>query len=350
MHCKTLHFLVAMLLFCHRARSQVISDQAAKEYSLKYVVSVRSGFSYVDIKNERVRGKFTSEGAGTLLSGNWVLTSARMVADHEEQVANENGQVEFYDYKYEASIIDLGSKNISAKLIRAVIKREDEKVHVHPYYVIDGKYDVALIDIRHVEIPFGMSFAITSANLLQPGLAPDADAKCVIQGWGYNKIVKGRDGKLKYQKTTPKVAKQATVSLLKSEVCDWTYNQGKVLQLFTSVKYKSSLHFCYGCKEGRCAPAPGDSGAPVVCALKKGGDPETNGWVVAVHSFGCLNEKRGCSPHTGSVGVDVRKVVQWIKDTKEGKTVGKYSYFNRWETYVLGTFWSVAAASAYFFM
>ena len=64
----------------------------------------------------------------------------------EEQVADENGQVEFY--KYEASIIDLGSKNISAKLIRAVVKREDEKVHVHPYYVIDGKYDVALIDIR----------------------------------------------------------------------------------------------------------------------------------------------------------------------------------------------------------
>ena len=69
----------------------MISDRAAEEHSLKYVVSVRSGFSYVDVKNERVRGKFTSEGAGRLLSGNWVLTSARMVADHEEQVGPHGG-------------------------------------------------------------------------------------------------------------------------------------------------------------------------------------------------------------------------------------------------------------------
>jgi len=81
----------------------------------------------------------------------------------------------------------------------------------------------------------------------------------------------------------------------------------------TSV-FNGDLSFCYGCNSGKCEQtSSGDSGTPVVCALKKGKNPLTDGFVFAVHSSGCTDLSKNCYPDGPSVGTDVRKIEEWIK-------------------------------------
>jgi len=81
--------------------------------------------------------------------------------------------------------------------------------------------------------------------------------------------------------------------------------------------YDSDKHFCYGCYEGTCEQAAkGDSGSPVVCALRAGDDPLVRNVVFAVHELGCAHVNKKCHPDGPSAGVDVRKIRGWIRLTR----------------------------------
>ena len=65
-----------------------------------------------------------------------------------------------------------------------------------------------------------------------------------------------------------------------------------------------------------------NSGAPVDCALEKDQDPLEEGYVFAVHSHGCKDKSKRCTPEGPSYGTDVRVVAKWISDiVNEKKTI-----------------------------
>ena len=136
----------------------------------------------------------------------------------------------------------------------------------------------------------------------------DADSKCVIQGWGYNELVYNKKNQLVYPSDQPKHAMQGSVNILNGEKCASKYNG-------FSKRFHSNLHFCYGCKKGQTCEQTtrGDSGTPLVCALKKGDNPLVDGVVVAIHTYGCSDLSEKCFPNGPSVGTDVRRISIWIE-------------------------------------
>merc|ERR1712200_85436 len=292
---KTLCFLVIFLLF-FQAISQVLSELKAKEHTLKHLVKIEFFFE------ESFFQAWSKRASGSLIKLNWILTAAHNVADFNETVGRTTTQYYFYKVDVLAGTKDCNADTFfNAKTQRRTIYKNDVIVH-GDYNPRRNAYDVALI---YTKKKFEITNTVEPAKLLEPWMKFDADAKCVVQGWGHNKLIRNKDNKLDYSPDQPNHARQGTVSILNGESC---------LQAYGPRGFYKKWHFCYGCNSGKCEQtAPGDSGTPVVCALKKGENPLTDGVVFAVHSGGCKDVRKKCSPGGPSYGTDVRKIKSWIE-------------------------------------
>ena len=288
-------FVISLLFF--QAKSQVISDTKAKVGTLKHLVHLEVFLECVNEDNEKMTGYYSA--SGSLIKLNWILTAAHNVEDNN--VTTDNGFIRrYFVYKVEVVAGTKDWKKLSNETTqqRTVYKKN---ISVHKKYDPASKYyDVALI---YTKKKFEITDTVEPAKLLEPGMEFDRDAKCVIQGWGYNKIVFNKKNQLKYSRPLPNHAMQGIVNILNGVSCTRVY-----------VNFNSNIHFCYGCNDGKCEQtAPGDSGTPVVCALEKGDNPLYNGVVFAVHNSGCEDIGEKCYPDGPSRGTDVRKIRKWIK-------------------------------------
>ena len=303
---KALLLFYALFLYFTRASSQVISEQRAAEGTLKHLVRLKVYMKYPIREEKRYELKVT-RGAGALVKLNWVLTCAHIVAPWNE-TRRDGGTREhtFHWVEVLAGTKDYNDKSEKAQRIGA----GENSVFVHENFSPTRKiYDVALI---RLEKPFDETNSVKPAKLLEKRMKFDADAKCVVQGWGYNKVI-GSGDKMKFGKDEQNEARQGRVHLLKGEKCGhYVYNNASI--------FDSNLQFCYGCDTGQCEQAAGgDSGAPVVCALDEGEDPLRDGVVFAVHSYGCAEARKKCLASGPSAGTDVRAVKQWIDGKIEEK-------------------------------
>jgi len=274
----TISFAV-FLLFLFKANSQVLKGTPAREGTLKHLVDIKVAVKCVD-------GKFTHreniQGAGTVVTYNWVLTAAHVVKDGVEKINEAEMFCSREQIDITAGVKDI--RNGAGKQIFST-RRLLEDVISHKIH------DVALINIS--SDPFWPSPTVSMANLLRSGLFWNSNTgvRCVVQGWGNNKIFKDWNGNFRYASDQPHIARQGYLQLLQ----------------------KRAHAFTYGCKTGTCSQtAPGDSGAPIVCALNKDQDPLVDGYVFAIHSHGKegMNQKR-TDP---SRGTDVRVIETWVND------------------------------------
>ena len=334
---KTLCFIALCLLF-FKAQPQMLKGERARVGTLKHVVYVNAL-----LRSKQGYGTANKHGAGTLIGYDWVLTAAHTFQD----ISTTHRGIKI-NFQLETVAVVAGTKDNSDTTARAQrVTVGKGRVKVHPYYAVDAKYDAALIDVTGNA--FKPSRTVLPANLLEPGMRFDADVKCVIQGWGHNELVAdARTGQLEYANTSPKHALQGTVDLLEGAVCEKDYNDIDYKKKYLRNLFKSNLQFCYGCKEGRCAPAPGDSGSPVVCALERGVNPMHEGFVFAIHNFGCKDKKKVCNEVKSTVGVDLRKIAEWIEDTRNGRETSVIGYFTGAPTYALGT--AVVFSVSYYFL
>ena len=293
---KTLCFLVICLLF-FQTKSQVISKTKAKEGTLKHLVHLTV---YTTFLNQDKDEQFSSVGvSGSLIKLNWILTAAHNVADHDVTVNGITRRHFFFQVNVLA-----GSKNSKKETPQQCTIYESDII-IHEEYNRNDDYDVALLYMKN---KFQITDTVEPAKLLEPGMEFDRDAKCVIQGWGHQ-LVRNEDNQLVYSPGQPNHARQGFVNILDGERCTRIYMQDDDTSVFNG-----DLSFCYGCNSGKCEQtSSGDSGTPVVCALKKGDNPLTDGFVFAVHSSGCTDLSKNCYPDGPSVGTDVRKIEEWIK-------------------------------------
>jgi len=293
---KTLCFLVICLLF-FQTKSQVISKTKAEEGTLKHLVHLTV---YTTFLNQDKDEQFSSVGvSGSLIKLNWILTAAHNVEDDDVTVNGITRRHFFFQVNVLA-----GSKNSKKETPQQCTIYESDII-IHEEYNRNDDYDVALLYMKN---KFQITDTVEPAKLLEPGMDFDADAKCVIQGWGYNELVYNKKNQLVYPSDQPKHAMQGFVNILNGEKCASKYNvNGRR-------RFNSYLNLCYGCNNGTCEQTTkGDSGTPIVCALEKGDNPLINGVVVAVHSFGCKDVSEKCFPNGPSAGVDVRKIKDWIE-------------------------------------
>ena len=296
---KIFCFLV-ILLQIFQAKSQVLSNTRANEGTLKHLVHLKVYFRAFE--NEEEVSYDSIMTSGSLIKPNWILTAAHNVEDHEE---TENGiTTDYFFHKVKVKAGTKDRKNYDKETTqKRTIRKENIIIHERrPIYFF---YDVALL---YTIKKFDITDTVEPAKLLEPGMEFDADAKCVIQGWGYNELVYNKKNQLVYPSDQPKHAMQGFVNILNGEKCASKYNT------FERRKFDSNLNLCYGCNNGTCEQTTkGDSGTPIVCALEKGDNPLINGVVVAVHSFGCKDVSEKCFPNGPSAGVDVRKIKDWIE-------------------------------------
>jgi len=287
---KNTFCFVIICLLSHTAKSQVLNGTNAEERTLKHLVYIHAHFSY---NVEGIERQTSTQGAGTIVKYNWVLTAAHVVADFSKVVNGIGRHCTYEKMKLVAGVKDINDDGENSQVLE--ISKSNSYIVIHEFYNPKGLiYDVALINVGRKH--FRQSDTVEPARRLKIGTKIERGVKCVVQGWGYNNIIKNRNGNLQYTWDEPTtVARQGYLALL-----------GKERTLFS-----------YGCKTGTCSQAaPGDSGAPVVCALDKDQDPadENYGYVFAVHSKGCNNLKRKCSAYGLSQGTDVRLIANWISD------------------------------------
>jgi len=337
---KTLCFLVISLLF-FQTKSQVISKSKANEGTLKHLVSLKVFWKSLDEEKREQIALFRLQGS--LIKPNWILTAAHNVADHNETVNSIT--TEYFFYKVEVLAGTKDWKNFSNETTQQrTVYKKGRIVHKN-YKPIGRYYDVALI---YTKKSFEITDTVEPAKLLEPDMKFDSDVKCVIQGWGYNELVRNEDNQLRYSLVKPNRARQGSVNILNGESCARAHLRNDGTSVFN---YK--LHFCYGCNNGKCEQtAPGDSGTPVVCALKKGDNPLTDGVVFAVHSYGCKDLSKKCFPGGPSAGTDVRKIKDWIdsKTTKRGiKRTGVSKFLDSMYPYYIAGAVVIGSAITYFY-
>ena len=109
------------------------------------------------------------------------------------------------------------------------------------------------------------------------------------------------------------IARQGFVDVLPQHKC-------KNLPIRTESDINKTI--CYGCMDAwmhllrmHSSKGTGDSVAPVTCALKGGKNPIKNGIVVAVHSHGCGDLKKQCTPDAPSVVMKVTEYRDWVRGT-----------------------------------
>jgi len=297
----TFYFLLVFVLFME-TKSQVLNAEKAELGELKHLVYLQSQFNYYKghgiVKSEKYKG------AGTIINMNWVLTAAHVVADFNETVDedetdnfSENKNLATTSYFRKKVRIIAGVKNYKDAMgQKRVVKRND--VYVHRKYVsTTKKYDVALLHLK--KNPLFESDTVEPAKLLEPGITLEDGVDCVVSGWGAHGYSIDPNDETKFKEDLDEYARQGSMSLLNWDNC----------KIYAD--YDFDLHLCYGCNEGSCSiTGPGDSGAPVVCALNKNQDP---GYVSAIHSFGCEDPRIKCTNPGPSVGTDVREITDWMK-------------------------------------
>ena len=209
---KTLCFLVICLLF-FQTKSQVISKTKAEEGTLKHLVHLTV---YTTFLNQDKDEQFSSVGvSGSLIKLNWILTAAHNVADHDVTVNGITRRHFFFQVNVLA-----GSKNSKKETPQQCTIYESDII-IHEEYNRNDDYDVALLYMKN---KFQITDTVEPAKLLEPGMDFDADAKCVIQGWGYNELVYNKKNQLVYPSDQPKHAMQGFVNILNGEKCASKYN------------------------------------------------------------------------------------------------------------------------------
>jgi len=332
---KTLCFLVIFLLFS-RTKSQVISDTKAVDGTLKHMVHLKRFVKFFNEENEE-QTKY-ARVSGSLVKLNWILTAAHCVADFDKTVNGTTTQYFFYKVDVIAGTKNYKVRSNATTQQRTIYKND---IIVHEYYdPISKLYDVALI---YTKKKFEVTDTVEPAKLLEPWMKFDADAKCVVQGWGRRKLIRNEDDLLQYHPQFPNTARQGAINILNGEICKRLYKRSK------NIRFNENLHFCYGCKSGRCEQAaPGDSGTPVVCALKKGENPLIDGVVFAVHSCGCSDVRKLCRPEGPSFGTDVRKIKSWIEKEAYKRLNGNEPPGSIYPYFIAGAI-IVATAVKYFY-
>jgi len=305
-----LFFFLAIGLLFFRAKSQVISKSKAEHGTLNHLVHLSLYHFYFSVSGA---GIIPSEGAGTIVKLNWVLTAAHNVANYNETV---NGTTTLYRFK--AVKILAGTKDVndeSARAQRRTSKMYDgdrKSIIIHEDHDPESRlYDVALI---YVKEKFDLTDTVRPAKLLEKGVKFDPSAKCVVQGWGLDTRTTSIDGRVAYTRSSKGEAMQGTVHLLNGWRCRQYVDERR------RPCFDGKNQFCYGCNYGTCEQtAQGDSGTALVCALAKGESPLRDGVVFAVHSYGCTDPRYKCTSDGPSVGIDVREIKQWIDtETQEG--------------------------------
>jgi len=282
------YFLLIFVLFIE-TKSQMLEAKKAVSGKLKHLV-----FLKVEFGCDTRQGTWPQYGAGTIINMKWVLTAAHVVEDYSE--IERGNTIEYFRKKVR---LTAGTKDLRDANLRQRRLIERDNVYVHKDYERQPSIDdVALIYLKK---PLDDSNTIEPANLLTSGMHFVDGVKCVVSGWGKNGYTIGENGKTTYIRDSPNYARQGIMELLNGEKC----------KIYDG--YESELQFCYGCNEGTCpSAAPGDSGAPVVCALEEDQDPVKYGYVFAIHSFGCADVKERCTPDGPSVGTDVRGITEWM--------------------------------------
>lgn len=307
---KILCFLAIGLLFL-RAKSQVISKSKAEHGTLSHLVHLSLYHAHF---SESGAGMRRSEGAGTIVKLNWVLTAAHNVADVNETVDGATTLHRFHAVKILAGTKAVNDE--SARAQRRTFKKmygdDGKSIVIHEQYDPESSlYDVALI---YTKEKFHATDTVRPAKLLEKDVKFDPSAKCVVQGWGFDTRTTSIDGNVTYTWSFEGEAMQGTVHLLDGGRCKHYVDERQ------RPYFDGKSQFCYGCDDGTCEQtAPGDSGTALVCALAKGESPLRDGVVFAVHSYGCTNARYKCSSNGPSVGIDVREIKQWIdRETSEG--------------------------------
>ena len=87
-------------------------------------------------------------------------------------------------------------------------------------------HDVALINVS--SDPFQPTGTVETAKLLRAGMFWNSNVgvKCVVQGWGSNKIVEGWNGSFRYASEHSHIARQGYLEILRKRAHTFTYGCG----------------------------------------------------------------------------------------------------------------------------
>ena len=288
---KAYRFAVLFLIL-HVAKPQVLGGRNAEEKTLKHLVHISPSFR--DVNNVHT-------AAGTILKLDLVLTCAHCVQVQGEDLIDltiKAGTKDLYEFSDNMQIIYLNREELQrAIIIHRGYNPLDNSDWYNPF---DHEFDVALI-----RLPASKKFKydaqhVVPANLLTRDMGePDDYVRCVVQGWGESEREWVNDSEMGYMEpANPQQAKHGEMNLLE----------------------KQGTMFFYGCRQGQCAvPGPGDSGAPIVCALRANEDPMQNGYVFAIHAAGCADVRLKGTACGWSQGNDVRAISGWLtRHTGEG--------------------------------
>jgi len=306
--------LAVIFLLCSNAKGQMVGGQSeAEEGTMKFLVRLEIT-RMLETDGEDFSASIC---AGTILDLqlNWVLTAGHCLADKVELVEGVPTTTAFKKVRITAGVKN--TDTVENKQIREV-NYTDGRVFIHPNYgkYASNSYDAALIKldqpfdqsptVNHVTVLRIDTMSVDFHQMIKRGMS------CVFQSWGANALVP--DGDNWMFGYDPPIANPADAKIAM---------QGRMMLYkhdFVNGRFASS-------GGGRRPPtyAPGDSGAPVLCAQGQQ-DPlyagkSEQGVMFFVFSDGfCykadveLREEFKNEPDCGA-GTDVRILHKWILKT-----------------------------------
>ena len=274
---------VVLFLILHVTEPQVVNSVRAREKTLKYLVHIRPNFR---------ADNNVHTAAGTILKLDLVLTCAHCV-----QVRGKD---------LEDLTIKAGTKHLNDGENMQIIylNREELQGAIIPHHDYNPLDNSDSFDVALIRLPASKKFEydaqhVVPANLLTRDMGiPDDYVRCVVQGWGESE--RGR-----YYDDFNDEFYMAFVDALDPDQAK--HGEMNLLE-------KRGLLFRFGCRQGQCASAgKGDSGAPIVCALRANEDPMQNGKVFAVAASVSRDVSRLGTPAGHTTGNDVREIEEWIR-------------------------------------
>ena len=300
---NTFCFVLVILSLYGDTKGQIVLGTKAEEGTLNFLVKLEVSYLVEDF-NKVIPNYQTC--AGTIIEWNWILTAAHCFKDFKRKIQGYQVDLKWKKVDVIAGVKDSMDPN---RKIQSVANN-DGRVFLHPGR--DGhKNDVALIKLKQ---NLTQSAAVGTAVFLETPMDYDYNKKisegggvdCVVQGWGKTTLLFDKKTKEWGYAHFPQNAREAKIPLYKHHDGQFFYTKGQ--KIFPKV-------------------APGDSGAPVVCApvkqVERDGDViiehqdlHKNGLVYSVLSggwcYGVNNFNESCQDE--NFGVDIRVVDGWIQE------------------------------------
>jgi len=273
---KTTFYFLLILVIIWKTKSQVLESDPIGRNQLNSLAHLTMKFHKGKLKPQSKYFTCT----GVIVHLKFILTAAHCVADYNESKPG----VETIKYYFQQVTIRVGTKDVSdhPRFNNNMEVREINRLHVIPHKdyknVVADRYinDVALIFLNK---RLKTSPTIAPARYIRKDTPIAHGVRCVVAGWGHQNTKTDINNKVVYD-TGARVARMGQVELLdgrNDENC-------KRFEYFDF-----NLQFCYGCPRDRkkCSVAPGDSGGPLICTLRKGEDPMDQNlqYLFAVHSY-----------------------------------------------------------------